>query len=158
MKTFLLIALVLLVLALSYFVYLGIRSQSGAAKGLVDGRLAPCPGTPNCICTEYPDDSAHYTEPVSLDSIDGNTIMQTVQQAIQSTGGNIVKTTDSTVTAIYTSTIFRYVDDFEVRIDKATGQLHIRSASRVGKSDFGANLKRIKAFKLALKNPSQLQQ
>ena len=157
MKTFLLIAVVLLLLALTYFYYLGIRSQTGSAKGLVDGRLAPCPDTPNCICTEYPDDTAHFTQPLSLDAINKEDISHAVQQAIQHTGGEIINTTENTVTATYTSSIFRYVDDFEVRIDKAAAQLHIRSASRVGRSDLGANIKRVNAFKQAINQQLQLE-
>ncbi|WP_315983685.1 DUF1499 domain-containing protein [Aliamphritea spongicola] len=51
----------------------------------------------------------------------------------------------------FTSRIFRFVDDFELRINESAGVLHIRSASRVGRSDFSVNRKRYDAFREHLK-------
>jgi len=47
-----------------------------------------------------------------------------------------------------TSRIFRFVDDISVRLraDGATTVIDVRSKSRVGQGDMGANAKRIKAF------------
>jgi len=47
-----------------------------------------------------------------------------------------------------TSTIFRFVDDIVVRIQPTAGgsKIDMRSKSRDGKSDLGANAKRIRAF------------
>jgi len=48
-----------------------------------------------------------------------------------------------------TSRVFRFVDDFSVEIesDDATGSVvHVRSTSRVGQSDLGANAERIRRF------------
>lgn len=45
--------------------------------------------------------------------------------------------------AIFTSKFFGFVDDLECRIDQANHTIHLRSASRVGHSDFGANRKRV---------------
>jgi uncharacterized protein (DUF1499 family) len=42
------------------------------------------------------------------------------------------------------------VDDVELRLDADQGLIHIRSASRVGRSDFGVNRKRVKDIMLAL--------
>ncbi len=155
MKTFLLIAVVLLLIGLAYFYYLGIRSQSGSAKGLVDGRLAPCPDTPNCICTEYPESTSHYTDPVSIHGFELQDINNLVQQSITDTGGQVVLNKENYISATYTSFLFRYVDDFEIHMDNKNHLLHIRSASRVGRSDFGANQKRITQFKLAFSRISQ---
>ncbi|MDX8387889.1 MAG: DUF1499 domain-containing protein, partial [Ghiorsea sp.] len=52
--------------------------------------------------------------------------------------------------ATFSTSIFRYVDDVELRFDANTGVTHIRSASRMGRSDFGANRKRIEAIQEAL--------
>ncbi len=42
-----------------------------------------------------------------------------------------------------TSLIFRFVDDVEFLIDPGSQQVHFRSASRIGRSDLGANRKRM---------------
>ncbi|NJM58446.1 MAG: DUF1499 domain-containing protein, partial [Synechococcales cyanobacterium RU_4_20] len=40
-----------------------------------------------------------------------------------------------------------YVDDVEFYADDATQTLHVRSASRLGKSDLGLNRKRLDAIR-----------
>lgn len=43
--------------------------------------------------------------------------------------------------------IFRFVDDLEIAFDDAASAIHVRSASRVGKSDLGANRKRVETLR-----------
>lgn len=56
------------------------------------------------------------------------------------------------IEATHTSALFGFVDDIVIRVQevdvegKNTAQIDLRSASRVGESDLGANAKRIKAF------------
>jgi uncharacterized protein (DUF1499 family) len=47
------------------------------------------------------------------------------------------------------SRIFRFVDDVEFVLDDATKEIHFRSASRVGRGDFGVNRKRMKEIRAA---------
>jgi uncharacterized protein (DUF1499 family) len=47
------------------------------------------------------------------------------------------------------SALFRFLDDVEFRFDDASAVVHVRSASRVGYSDLGANRKRIEALRAA---------
>ncbi len=146
MKIIIIIFSCLILTGLAYFFYLGYKSQTGEAKGLVNLKLAPCSVKPNCICTEYPDDKTHFTSAINTPAAD----MDTIIKAIRTTGGVINLTGDNYIAATYTSKIFNYVDDFEIRIDKENKLIHIRSASRVGHSDMGANLKRINHFKSAV--------
>lgn len=55
--------------------------------------------------------------------------------------------------ATSTSRVFRFVDDVSVRIRPEAGgsRIDLRSRSRVGKSDLGANAARIRAFEEALR-------
>jgi uncharacterized protein (DUF1499 family) len=43
--------------------------------------------------------------------------------------------------------VFRFVDDLELRLSVDDGRIHIRSASRVGNSDLGANRKRVERLR-----------
>ncbi len=45
------------------------------------------------------------------------------------------------------SAVFRFVDDLEFAFDDAAGRLHFRSASRLGRSDFGVNRERMAAIR-----------
>ena len=62
-------------------------------------------------------------------------------------GGNIQVENDNYLAATFTSSIFRFVDDLEIRIDLDQKIIHLRSASRVGRSDGGVNRERIKRLK-----------
>ncbi|MCW9048295.1 MAG: DUF1499 domain-containing protein [Gammaproteobacteria bacterium] len=148
MKILSIIILILLITGLAYFFYLGFKSHSASAPGLVDSRLTPCSDKPNCICTEYPNHKSHYINAIEYNELN----LQKIIEAIQSTGGIISNNEENYIAATYTSSIFRYVDDFELRIDTEGKLIHIRSASRVGHSDMGVNLKRIETFKATLKS------
>jgi len=131
---------------LIYFIYLGFKSQSGFANGLVNAKLTPCPNKPNCICTEHPNNILPTVYGIEYDELN----LKNLENAFKLTGGTITTSKDNYIAATYTSNIFKYVDDFEIRIDTEAKIIHIRSASRVGHSDMGANQKRVDAFKKAL--------
>jgi len=143
MKILLIILLTILITGLIYFIYLGFKSQNGSAPGLVDSRLTPCPNKPNCICTEFPNHKLHYANAINYNELN----LDKISEAIQSIGGTITIHKDNYIAATFTSRLFKYVDDFELRIDTENKLIHIRSASRVGNSDMGINLKRIENFK-----------
>ena len=62
-------------------------------------------------------------------------------------GGRIRAEETGYLAGTFTSSIFRFVDDLEVRIDSDRNTVHLRSASRVGRSDLGANRKRVERLK-----------
>ena len=57
-------------------------------------------------------------------------------------GGRIEAESDHYLAATFSSAIFGFVDDLEIRVDSSERVIHIRSASRVGHSDMGVNRKR----------------
>lgn len=150
MKIILIILITAIIAVLFYFFYLGYKSQSGITPGLVNSKLSPCSDKPNCICTEYQEDESHYTDAIKITENDPIILTQIIENAIQKTGGIITSKKPDYFSATYTSSLFRYIDDFEIRIDNEKKLIHIRSASRVGHSDMGMNLKRIEKFKQAL--------
>jgi uncharacterized protein (DUF1499 family) len=58
--------------------------------------------------------------------------------------------------AVATTGLMRYKDDVVIAVRPAPGgsAVHVRSKSRLGKGDFGANAKRIQAFAAELKKGS----
>lgn len=143
----LLLLLVLVVVFVLRLALLAADSADGRAPGLMDGRLSPCPASPNCVNSEYPGDSEHLTAPVTLTLDDPARARQIARQVIQGMGGEVVRIEDHYLAATFTSSLFRFVDDFEVRLDSAEGLLHLRSASRVGYGDMGVNAERAERFK-----------
>ncbi len=115
--------------------------------GVHDGRLAPCPGTPNCVCSQ--EDGVFAIQPISFEG-DPDLAWQrlrTVLAAMPRT--RIVKVNDSYLHAECTSLLFRFVDDLECLLDREAKLIHVRSASRAGRSDLGVNRARVEALRAA---------
>ena len=147
MKVILIIIIASILLAIAALSVLGYMSQSGRANGLVEGRLTQCPDTPNCVCSEFAADAAHYIGPLVISSDDTAQIMGRLKSIIREMGGSIEQERDNYLAATFTSAIFRFVDDLEIRIDLENNLIHLRSASRVGRSDGGVNRQRIDRVK-----------
>ncbi len=129
-----------------YFFYQGKVSQKQGFRHTTAAKLSACPNTPNCVCSEYPEDAEHYISALGLDGLD----LATITSAIKEIGGTIVVQDDAYISAEFKSGLFGFVDDFEVRVDEQNNQIHLRSASRVGRSDLGANRNRVEKFKQVL--------
>jgi len=119
----------------------GWQSQTPPELGPVDGHLRACPDKPNCVCSEKAVDSAHAVAVLATSD------WQAAGRAVRDAGGFITQDNGSYLHATFTSRLFRFVDDVELRLDPDRGVIHIRSASRVGHSDFGVNRKRVQAIR-----------
>ncbi|HKJ50170.1 MAG TPA: DUF1499 domain-containing protein [Gammaproteobacteria bacterium] len=122
-------------------------SRGGQAPGLVDGRLTPCPGEPHCVCSEYPDAAEHFVEPLDITSADAENPGARLRGAIVELGGAVRSERADYISATFTSSLFGFVDDLEIRIDRQAAKIHFRSSSRIGYSDMGVNRKRVEALK-----------
>lgn len=147
MKTILLIAVCIFISVFVMFFIMGHKSKQGEAVGLVDGALAQCSDKPNCVCSENKDDLEHYITPLSLIHSNAEDSLAIMKQIIIKIGGAIQTENANYLAATFSSTIFGFIDDLEIRIDNRQSLIHIRSASRVGHSDMGVNKKRIERLK-----------
>jgi uncharacterized protein (DUF1499 family) len=115
--------------------------------GVRDGRLAPCPSSPNCVSTQA--DDQRRIEPIAY-SASPSEAMQRLKAAIASLPRmKVVAGTDDYLHVEATSLVFRFVDDVEFFVDQDSKTIHCRSASRVGRSDFGANRRRMEEIRRA---------
>jgi uncharacterized protein (DUF1499 family) len=113
--------------------------------GIVDGQLTACPDSPNCV-SSYTDTS---DEEHSIAAIDA-TLDQIEAVLVSLDEANIVEAGSDYIYAEFTSRIMGYVDDVEFLLDNTNGMIQVRSASRLGHSDLGANRKRIEAIRNAI--------
>lgn len=60
---------------------------------------------------------------------------------------NIVTETDNYFHAEFKSALMGFVDDSEFYHDEREDVIHVRSASRVGYSDFGVNRRRVESIR-----------
>ncbi len=122
-------------------------SRSGDAPGIVNGRLSPCPDRPSCVCSEYPEDAKHYVPPIVVpEAADFNTMSIVEATVLGMDGVTLEKRTGAYLAVTFASDVFGFRDDLEVRMDPEGARIHIRSASRVGYTDFGANRKRVETI------------
>lgn len=152
MKITLIIISVLIVLIIIILFILGKYSQHGQAPGLRNGVLSKCSDKPNCVCSEYRSDVDHYIKPITSLQKKNQAITSEVLSIIKSMNGEQITSSDNYIAATFSSSIFGFVDDFEVRVDANQKVVHFRSASRVGYGDGGVNRKRVELFKRLYKN------
>ena len=110
-------------------------------------KLYSCPDKLNCACSEDKNDPAHYIEPIMIPENIMFDILPVLKDAIRDMGGNIKAESDNYIAAVFSSGIFGFVDDLEVRINSGQKLIHIRSASRVGFYDMGVNRRRTELLK-----------
>ena len=132
------------------FVALSMDSRKQPELWLINEKLRVCPETPNCACSEYPDEAA-YIKALNY-STTATEAWDRIQQVIIETGGAILTEKNGYLHATYKTTIMRYIDDVELRLDADKQLIHFRSASRVGHSDLGTNHKRVERLKAAFQN------
>jgi uncharacterized protein (DUF1499 family) len=117
--------------------------------GVANGRLAPCPASPNCVSSDATD-AVHAIAPLTPIG-DPSIAWRAVGDAVEATERTvIVSQRAGYLHAESTSALMRYVDDLELQLRAAEGIIAVRSASRVGYGDMGANRARVEALRARL--------
>jgi uncharacterized protein (DUF1499 family) len=116
--------------------------------GVRNGRLAPCKRTPNCVSSQAdPADREHYIAPLAF----AGTVADLRRAIERLPRVTVILEQPDYLYAEFRTPLMRYVDDVEFL--KAGGVLHVRSASRLGRRDFGVNRKRVEQIRELLRNP-----
>ena len=117
--------------------------------GILSGKLAVCPGTPNCVNSQSLDAQSKI-EPLAYNSTptEAMTKLKTVIGDMDRT--KIITETNNYLYAEFTSKLIGFVDDVEFLLDDNAKVIHVRSASRLGESDLGVNRKRIETIRAKL--------
>ena len=116
--------------------------------GTKDGTLATCPGTPNCVSSQAPDsDTEHKIAPLTYTTSPAEAMatLKSVIEGMERT--EIITLEENYIYAEFTTPLMGYVDDVEFYLAPETNVIHVRSASRLGKSDLGVNRKRVEAIR-----------
>jgi uncharacterized protein (DUF1499 family) len=117
-----------------------------SVTGIQDSRLMPCPRSPNCV-SSYETDASHQTEPLTYTGPREKAMNAVLSILGAMPEASIITSGADYVHAEFRSQIFQFVDDVEFQFVKASPVIHIRSASRVGYSDLGANKKRVELIR-----------
>ncbi len=111
---------------------------------IVPANLKACPDRPNCVSSQATVER-QWVEPFPHRSDSDIETLGTLLEAMN--GSRVVTLTQTYIHAEFRSRIFRFVDDLEILLDEDQGVLQIRSASRLGYSDLGANRERVETLR-----------
>jgi uncharacterized protein (DUF1499 family) len=114
--------------------------------GVRDGRLRPPPSTPNAVSSQAVG-GYHQIAPIEYTGS-----REAALAFLKSVIGNSPRTRVVTATADYVYAEYQsrwlgYIDDVEFYFPSNEKLIHVRSASRLGTSDFGVNRRRIESIR-----------
>lgn len=120
--------------------------KSPANLGVRDGKLAPCPDSPNCVSTQS-QDPRHQIDPIPY-----TTSAPTVRNKLLNIIHSMARTTIIAEDPNYIHAEFRtkglgYVDDVELFLDEEAQVIHFRSSARLPYYDWDVNRKRMEQIR-----------
>ena len=127
--------------------------------GVVDGRLTGCPGSPNCATSDGGDGhdnddvaDACRIAPIRIAPDHALEAWRAITEIVATwPRTKIVTGTANYLHAECRSAILGFVDDLELHLRPEAGEIGLRSASRLGYSDFGVNRRRLRRLRDALR-------
>lgn len=120
-----------------------------ADLGVKNGNLKAPPSSPNAVSSQATG-GYHRIVPLTYGGSQEQA-MKALKAIIENTPNTrIVETKPDYLYAEYTSALMGFVDDVEFYFPANARIIHVRSASRLGHSDLGANRKRIEAIRARL--------
>jgi uncharacterized protein (DUF1499 family) len=114
--------------------------------GVHDGKLAPCPESPNCVTT-IATDKTHAIEPLSYTGTVDEAKRKLIGVINSQPRTRIIADKDDYLDVEFTSFLWRFVDDVEFVFNDSTKTIQFRSASRLGYGDMGVNRNRMETIR-----------
>lgn len=113
--------------------------------GIKNSELRKCPATPNCVNSQATE-KQHAIEPIIVRQTITEAKTHLVQILKSLKKCKITRVKNDYIRAEFSSSIFGFTDDVEFYFQDMNSNkiiIHVRSASRIGRSDFDVNRKRI---------------
>jgi uncharacterized protein (DUF1499 family) len=124
------------------------RGKQPPGLGAIDGKLSP----PNSVSSQHQNQDYHSIAPLRFQG-DGQAAMSKLALAIGNIqGATIVKNDNGYIYAQVQTKWMQYIDDLEFLLDNKEQVIHMRSASRLGRKDFGVNRDRLEAIRRKFEN------
>ena len=117
-------------------------AKSKKPIGIVNGKLHPCPKSPNCVSTQAIDEKQKM-EPINYsgDLEDAKAKIIGIINSLKRS--KIITNEENYIHIEFRTATFRFVDDVEFLFDDKEKVIHFRSRARMGYSDMGVNRKRM---------------
>jgi uncharacterized protein (DUF1499 family) len=121
-------------------------SQRPVEAGLVDGRLRPCPDSPNCVCSEAGEGESAI-EPFAFEGDPDRAFRSLLDFVASEPRTRVVRVEGDWAHLVFFTRFLHFADDLELRLDRDARVIQVRSASRVGYSDLGTNRERVEELR-----------
>jgi uncharacterized protein (DUF1499 family) len=122
--------------------------------GPKDGKLTPCPRTPNCVCSQDPEENRKI-DPIKFQS-SPEEALAAIKKALKEAPRITIVTERPGYLYVESRTpLFRFVDDMEFLVDEKAKVIHVRAAARSGYSDMGSNRRRIDEIRQKVEPPAK---
>jgi uncharacterized protein (DUF1499 family) len=129
-------------IALTGALLLAMSASATASSSERNGKLEPCPETPNCVSTQAEREDQRMA-PIPFEGDPAAALDLLIELLREQPRVHIESIGEHSVVTVFTTRILRFDDDVVFLIDPEEHVIHFRSASRVGRSDLGANRKRM---------------
>ena len=117
--------------------------------GVREGRLAPCPDSPNCV-SSFADDDLHSIDPIAYAG-SRESVRSTAMGWIEAQSrASVVTVREDYIHAVFRSPSFGFMDDLELFFPEESSLIQVRSAARVGYGDMGVNRTRVETLRSRL--------
>ncbi|MFW5734167.1 MAG: DUF1499 domain-containing protein [Oceanidesulfovibrio sp.] len=116
--------------------------------------LDPCPDSPNCVSSLEPADRKNHIAPLAFEG-PALAAWDALRKALPTVEGfhEILWAGDEKIHAVFKTSLLGFKDDVTFLLDAEGSIVHVRSASRLGWFDFGANRDRVERIRKALPAP-----
>jgi uncharacterized protein (DUF1499 family) len=116
--------------------------------GVSNGKLAPCPNSPNCVSTQS-QDPRHQIDPIPYTASPAE-VRATLLKIIRSMERTqIIRDEPTYIHVEFRTKGIGYVDDVEFALDQEVGVIHFRSSARLPYYDWGVNRERMEEIRAA---------
>lgn len=136
-----------------------LRGSQPARLGLTEGRLKPPSKTPNSVSSQadlwpdHPQREYARIAPLPAGAAQGgaDASWARLKRVVgNGPGARVVQAEGDYLYAQFTTRWLGFTDDVEFWLDRAAGVIHVRSASRLGRRDFGVNRQRVEGLRARL--------
>lgn len=114
-----------------------------------DGNLQVCSGPPRCVTSLPNEDADHKVEPIRYAGARDDARQAMLRVLALTPRVEVVTEQPDYVHAEFTTPLSRYVDDVEFVFPESQPLIQVRSSSRIGYYDFGANRDRVERLRSA---------
>jgi len=133
-----------------------LKGRSPSRLGLTEGRFKPPSKTPNSVSSqaelwpEHPQRDYARIAPLPAAGNADATWARLRDALAAMPGAKIVRAEGDYIYVQFSTRWLGFTDDAEFWLDRSAGVIHLRSAARVGRKDFGVNRARIESLRARL--------